>query len=105
MQEAVATLSENVSVISKALRAKNPSAADEQIHDSMYLADHLSEFESSVEVVNVALDTKAKRLLKLLMQAHTGAHGGTAEWDPNAVADEMTSILDELETLVKVSTQ
>lgn len=97
LQEAVADLRKYGQHIVESLRAKNPSAADKELHESMYLADHLDEFASKIEVDKVALESDSRRLLKLLLKAHTGAHGGSGEWDQNAVADEMTAILERLE--------
>lgn len=101
LRQAVVSLAQYDQAISEALRAKNPAAADKQIHDAMYLADHLPEFATSLEIDHDQLKSNAKRLLELLLKAHTGAHGGTDGWDPNAVADEMTSIVAQLEILIE----
>ena len=103
LQEAVAALRKHEDDITKALRANNPAAADEAMHDAMYLADHLSEFRSNIEVDKEALNSAAKRLRELLLQAHRGAHGSDDEWDPRAAADEMTESVNQLEALLERS--
>ena len=102
LKEAVAALREHDQTITKALEARNPSAADNEMHQAMYLADHLHEFSAGEDVDQLAVKASAKRLFELLMQAHNGAHsGGTEGWDPNAVSDEMTGLVEKLEGLAK----
>jgi|GEM_PF-4310816 len=101
VQEAVSTLRQHEQVIAKALRAKNPSAADEAMHDAMYLADKLNDFASESEIDPTILEEESSRLLKLLLKAHDGAHGGGEEaWQPDVLADDISACVTELETLL-----
>ena len=100
LQEAVEALGQHEHDIVHALRAKNPSAADEAMHDALYYADHLSDFESKVEVDVESLEQSAKQIRELLMQAHRGAHGNVDDWDPVSAADQLVAAMAELKKLV-----
>ena len=102
LKEAVSTLQQHKQVVIEALRAKNPAAADEALHEAMYLGDHLPEFQSSSEIDKTALEEQSNRLLNLLLQAHRGAHGSEEEtWDPDALADEISECMDGLQSLLQ----
>jgi hypothetical protein len=65
--------------IIQALEDRNPSASDEELHQAMYLADHLADIAAkdgpSPQVVQ-RLRPAARALFDALVSAHDGSHGG-----------------------------
>ena len=101
LPQAVDSLSQQGTHIVDALRAMNPSAADEAIHDSMYLADRLPLFLGSENVDGKKLAELSGRLNRLLMDAHQGAHGSAQEWDAKKAADEIEACFAELRGVIQ----
>ena len=106
LQEASTELGSLVPVIVDAVRARNPTACDEQLHRAMFLSDRLAEFaeNASLSANEIAeIETASKQLYQLFMKAHDSAHGGAANDEGgSSIADEIEQASTQLASLVPI---